>query len=81
MPELYTNPEMEQIVVLLLLGHEILKSSGLFIGLYGICLHIVYYQIRDDFLAILLICNLHKHSPVSLEDEKLLFTFYFMKIV
>ena len=31
-PKLYTNPEVEQVVVLLLLGHDILKSSSIFIG-------------------------------------------------
>ncbi|KAJ8321417.1 hypothetical protein KUTeg_001030 [Tegillarca granosa] len=31
-PKLYTNPEVEEIVVLLLLGHEVLKSCGLFVG-------------------------------------------------
>ncbi|KAK3107616.1 hypothetical protein FSP39_018349 [Pinctada imbricata] len=31
-PKLYTNPEVEQVVVLLMLGHDILKSSGLFVG-------------------------------------------------
>ncbi|XP_052272728.1 dynein axonemal assembly factor 8-like isoform X2 [Dreissena polymorpha] len=31
-PQLYTNPELEQITVLLLLGHNILKSSGILIG-------------------------------------------------
>lgn len=31
-PKLYTNPELEQITVLILLGNEILKTSGLFIG-------------------------------------------------
>lgn len=29
---MYTNPEVEEIVVLLLLGHEVLKSCGLFVG-------------------------------------------------
>lgn len=31
-PKLYTNPELEQIVILLLLGHEIQKNSGMFVG-------------------------------------------------
>ncbi|XP_060589717.1 dynein axonemal assembly factor 8-like [Ruditapes philippinarum] len=31
-PKLYTNPELEQITVLMLLGHDILKTSGLYIG-------------------------------------------------
>lgn len=31
-PALYTNPEMEQITVLLFLGHDAIKSSGQFIG-------------------------------------------------
>jgi hypothetical protein len=31
-PKLYTNPEVEQIVILLLLGHEIQKNSGIFVG-------------------------------------------------
>lgn len=31
-PKLYTNPEMEQIVILILLGHEIQKNSGMFVG-------------------------------------------------
>ncbi|KAK3592482.1 hypothetical protein CHS0354_014980 [Potamilus streckersoni] len=32
LPQLHTNPELEQITVLLLLGHDILKSCGLFVG-------------------------------------------------
>ena len=31
-PKLYTNPELEQVTLLMLLGHEILKTSGLFVG-------------------------------------------------
>ncbi|XP_053408690.1 dynein axonemal assembly factor 8-like isoform X2 [Mercenaria mercenaria] len=31
-PQLFTNPELEQITVLMLLGNDILKTSGLFIG-------------------------------------------------
>ncbi|XP_052805856.1 dynein axonemal assembly factor 8-like isoform X2 [Mya arenaria] len=31
-PQLYTNPELEQVTALLLLGHTILKSSGLLLG-------------------------------------------------
>ncbi|OWF38942.1 uncharacterized protein LOC110465662 [Mizuhopecten yessoensis] len=31
-PKLYTNPEMEEIVVLLILGHSNLKSCGLLVG-------------------------------------------------
>ncbi|CAG2255348.1 unnamed protein product [Mytilus edulis] len=41
LPKLYTNPEVEQIVVLLLLGNQILKSCGLFIGKL---LHMVPYS-------------------------------------
>ena len=31
-PQLYTNPELEQVTVLLMLGHDVLKTSGLFVG-------------------------------------------------
>lgn len=32
LPELYTNPELEQITTFLLLGHDVMKTCGLLIG-------------------------------------------------
>ena len=45
---MYTNPEVEQIVAVLLLGNQILKSCGLFIGKFVL---VKYWQM--DYLDLI----------------------------
>jgi len=48
-PQLYTNPELEQITTLILLGHNILKASGLFVGKHEVVYSIFsYYNVRRE---------------------------------